>query len=40
MCVTAGAVAALNAAFLGLIDPGDEVVLLDPAYDCYRVRNK
>jgi len=37
-CVTPGAVAALNSAFFGLIDPGDEVILIDPSYDCYRAQ--
>jgi aspartate/methionine/tyrosine aminotransferase len=33
--VTSGATEALAAAFLGLIDPGDEVVLFQPLYDSY-----
>ena len=33
--VTAGATEALAAAFLGLLNPGDEVVLLTPVYDAY-----
>lgn len=33
--VTAGATEALAAALLGVIEPGDEVVLLDPSYDLY-----
>jgi N-succinyldiaminopimelate aminotransferase len=33
--VTAGATEALAAAFLGLLDPGDEVVLIEPCYDLY-----
>lgn len=33
--VTSGATEALAACFLGLITPGDEVVLFDPAYDSY-----
>ena len=32
---TAGATEGLAAALLGLIEPGDEVVLLDPSYDLY-----
>lgn len=33
--VTAGCTEALAAAFLGLVNPGDEVVLFEPYYDCY-----
>jgi aspartate/methionine/tyrosine aminotransferase len=33
--VTSGCTEALASAFLGLIDPGDEVVLVEPFYDCY-----
>ncbi len=33
--VTSGATEALAAALLALIDPGDEVVLLEPLYDSY-----
>src|SRR3954471_12860768 len=33
--VTFGATEAIAAALLGLCDPGDEVVALDPAYDSY-----
>ena len=33
--VTAGCTEALAATFLGLINPGDEVVLLEPFYDAY-----
>jgi len=33
--VTSGATEALAAAFLGLIEPGDEVVLFEPLYDAY-----
>ncbi len=33
--VTAGATEGLSAALLGLLNPGDEVVLLEPAYDLY-----
>jgi len=32
---TAGATEGLAAAILGLVEPGDEVVLLDPSYDLY-----
>src|SRR3954447_16391498 len=34
--VTFGATEAIAAALLGLCDPGDEVVALDPFYDSYR----
>jgi N-succinyldiaminopimelate aminotransferase len=34
--VTFGATEGIAAALLGLVDPGDEVVVLDPAYDSYR----
>ena len=34
--VTSGATEALTASILGLVGPGDEVVLIEPAYDCYR----
>jgi N-succinyldiaminopimelate aminotransferase len=33
--VTAGATEALSAALLALLEPGDEVVLFEPMYDCY-----
>ncbi|GMR31954.1 hypothetical protein PMAYCL1PPCAC_02149 [Pristionchus mayeri] len=33
--VTVGAYLALYYAFLGWIDHGDEVIILEPAYDCY-----
>jgi len=33
--VTAGCTEALAAAFLGLVNPGDEVILFEPYYDCY-----
>ena len=33
--VTSGGTEALASALLGLIDPGDEVVLIEPLYDCY-----
>ena len=35
--VTGGATEALAACFLGLIDPGDEVILIEPYYDSYPV---
>jgi N-succinyldiaminopimelate aminotransferase len=33
--VTAGATEAISAALLALLEPGDEVVLFEPMYDCY-----
>lgn len=35
--VTCGCTEALAAAFLGLLDPGDEVVVIEPFYDAYPV---
>lgn len=35
--VTSGCTEALAASFLGLFDPGDEVVLFEPTYDAYPV---
>lgn len=35
--VTSGCTEALAATFLGLLDPGDEVVLIEPTYDAYPV---
>jgi len=35
--VTSGCTEALAATFLGLIDPGDEVILIEPFYDAYPV---
>ena len=35
--VTCGCTEALAASFLGLVDPGDEVILLEPFYDAYPV---
>lgn len=34
--VTTGATEGLAACFFGLIEPGDEVVLIEPTYDCYQ----
>lgn len=34
--VTSGATEALACAFLAVLNPGDEVILLEPAYDSYR----
>jgi N-succinyldiaminopimelate aminotransferase len=33
ICVTSGATEALAAAILAMVEPGDEVILLPPAYD-------
>jgi N-succinyldiaminopimelate aminotransferase len=35
VCVTSGATEALGAAILAAIEPGDEVIVLTPAYDSY-----
>lgn len=35
ICVTSGATEALGAAILATVDPGEEVILLTPAYDSY-----
>lgn len=35
--VTCGCTEALAASFLGLIDPGDEVIIIEPYYDAYPV---
>ena len=35
MLVTAGATEAVAASLLALCEPGDEVVVLEPAYDSY-----
>lgn len=35
--ITCGCTEGLAAAFLGLVDPGDEVVLIEPFYDAYPV---
>lgn len=34
--VTSGATEALTASIMGLVGPGDEIVLIEPAYDSYR----
>jgi aspartate/methionine/tyrosine aminotransferase len=34
--VTSGATEALTASIMGLLQPGDEIVLIEPAYDSYR----
>ncbi len=35
VCITSGATEALGAAILATVEPGDEVVILTPAYDSY-----
>ena len=35
VCVTSGATEALAACILATVEPGDEVVIFTPAYDCY-----
>ena len=35
VCVTSGATEALGAAILAAVEPGDEVIILTPAYDSY-----
>ncbi|MCR8526650.1 aminotransferase class I/II-fold pyridoxal phosphate-dependent enzyme, partial [Escherichia coli] len=35
VCVTSGATEALGAAILASVSPGDEVIVLTPAYDSY-----
>ncbi len=35
VCVTSGATEAVVAAILATVRPGDEVIILTPAYDCY-----
>lgn len=36
VCVTSGCTEAIAAAMLGLVNPGDEVILFEPFYDSYR----
>src|SRR5437588_1489668 len=35
VCVTSGATEALGAAILATVQPGDDVIIFTPAYDCY-----
>ena len=35
VCVTPGATEALYCAVTAVVHPGDEVIVFDPAYDCY-----
>lgn len=34
--VSSGAVSCLCSAIMGLLNPGEEMILMDPSYDCYR----
>ena len=36
ICITAGATQALYTAIMAFVHPGDEVVIVEPAYDCYK----
>ncbi|KAL4510636.1 hypothetical protein ABPG72_004790 [Tetrahymena utriculariae] len=36
--VSNGGIACLCNAFLGMVDPGDEVILIEPSFDCYRAQ--
>ena len=36
ICLVNGGVEGLYCSFMGLVNPGEEVVLFDPSYDCYR----
>lgn len=36
ICITAGATQAIFTSILAFIHPGDEVIILEPAYDCYK----
>ncbi len=36
ICVTAGATQALYTAIMAFVNPGDEVIIFEPAYDCYK----
>lgn len=35
ICITAGATQAIFTAILATVHPGDEVIIIEPAYDCY-----
>lgn len=34
--MVSGGVEGLYCAIMGLVNPGEEVILFDPSYDCYR----
>lgn len=36
ICITAGATQALYTAIMAIVHPGDEVIIIEPAYDCYK----
>lgn len=36
ICITAGATQAIYTAITAFIHPGDEVIVIEPAYDCYK----
>ena len=36
ICISAGATEAIFTAITALVHPGDEVIVFDPSYDCYR----
>lgn len=36
ICITAGATQALHVAIMSIVGPGDEVVIIEPAYDSYK----
>jgi len=36
ICVTAGATQALYTAIMAIVHKGDEVIIIEPAYDCYK----
>lgn len=36
ICITAGATQALYTAIMTFVSPGDEVIIFEPAYDCYK----
>ena len=40
ICVTCGGVEGLYSAIMGLVNPGEEVILLSPSYDCYQAQVK
>lgn len=35
VCITAGATQAINTAITSVVNKGDEVIIIDPSYDCY-----